>query len=196
MIDHDTIYLDMDGVLADFISSALSVHGRDPEEVLRSWPPGKYDVVQVLGMSEQKFWREIDAHGGPMSVSTPGQPFWKDLKPYPWRDAIWDLCGRYAPTCILTSPSKNSGSVAGKVRWLQDWMGYDFRDYILAPRKWRVSRPGAVLIDDQDRNCQKWEKAGGTAIVFPRPWNSRHELAHEAYMHVACDLSMLEWRQR
>jgi len=28
-----------------------------------------------------------------------------------------------------------------------------------------------LLIDDNAKNCEKWEKAGGKAVLVPRPWN-------------------------
>lgn len=47
----------------------------------------------------------------------------------------------------------------------------------MAPRTMR--RPGRVLIDDNDTNCAKWREHGGTAILFPQPWNSDHTKVSE-----------------
>jgi hypothetical protein len=84
------------------------------------------------------------------------------------------VCEGFAPTTILTSPSKDPAAAAGKTRWLQSVFGRDFRSYLIGPDKQSCARPGAVLIDDRDENCDSFRQAGGRAIVFPQRWNSGH----------------------
>lgn len=171
----EAIYLDMDGVLADFVTSSILALGRTPEEVLPRVKPGDYNgIYDALGMSESEFWKRIDALGGGRA---PGSLLWENMTPYPWRDKVLAACRKIAPTWILTAPSRNPGSSFGKVAWLQEWLGASFRDYVLAPRKWHLARPGALLIDDHDENVSKWRERGGEAILFPRLWNSGHACA-------------------
>lgn len=173
----EAVYLDMDGVLADFVNSSILALGRNPYEVHSRVTPGDYDgIYRALGMTESEFWERIDTLEGGRA---PGSNLWETMRPYPWRDRVLKACREIAPTWILTSPSRNPGSSFGKIAWLQEWLGPSFRDYVLAPRKWHLARPGALLIDDSDENVNKWRERGGQAILFPRPWNSWHPYAEE-----------------
>ena len=191
----DTVYLDMDGVLADFVGSSIRALGHAPAEVMPRMleHKGDYDgMYSALDMDEDEFWERLDAlEGG----TVPGSLVWEKMDPYPWRDMILKLCREVAPTWILTSPSRNAGSSYGKIVWLQTWLGARFRDYILSPRKWHVARPGTLLVDDSDRNVDKWRRKGGEAILFPRIWNSRHDLADSCLGVLSEDLAAIRDRK-
>jgi hypothetical protein len=167
------IFLDLDGVLADWASAAIRLHDHDPISILAAWPVGTYDLADVLGISGNEMWRPINAAGA---------GFWANLQPLPWCGDLMSLCQRTAPTTILTSPSKDPAAAAGKTRWLQSVFGSSFRDYLIGPAKVACAYPGAVLIDDADKNCETFVassqgvRTGGRAIVFPQPWNSKHGL--------------------
>jgi hypothetical protein len=162
------IFLDLDGVLADWASAAILLHDHDPEAIMGSWPPGVYELAEVLGISGNEMWRPINSAGA---------EFWANLEPLPWCGDLMSLCTRIAPTTILTSPSKDPGAAAGKTRWLQSVFGSSFRDYLIGPAKGACASRGAVLIDDRDEGCEWFIAAGGHAIVFPQPWNSAHAIA-------------------
>lgn len=171
----DIIYLDLDGVLGDFVSAAIRAHGRDPEAVLADeYPRGDYDALpEACGAtSPEAFWRGIP------------DDLWESVPAYPWRDVLWEACEARAPTFVLTSPALSAASAAGKVRWLQAWKGPRFRNYILSPVKTPMARYGAVLVDDADRICRAWEAHGGRAILFPAVWNSGHGEAGHALENV------------
>jgi len=167
------IFLDLDGVLADWATAAILLHGHVPEAVLSSWPAGTYDLADVLGISDNEMWRPINDAGA---------SFWADLEPLPWCGDLMSLCMRTAPTTILTSPSKDPAAAAGKTMWLQAVFGSSFRDYLIGPAKVACAYPGAVLIDDADKNCETFVasatgvRTGGESIVFPQRWNSKHGL--------------------
>lgn len=159
------IFLDLDGVLADWSSAAIRAHGLDPFKVHERWRPGEYDLADVLGMSGNKMWQP---------VNDAGEDFWANLQPYPWCMDLTSLCTSLARTTILTSPSKDPAAAAGKTRWLQAQFGSGFRAYLIGPDKASCGRPGAVLIDDADKNCDAFRAEGGAAILFPQRWNSAH----------------------
>jgi hypothetical protein len=167
------IFLDLDGVLADWASAAIRLHDHDPISILAAWPVGTYDLADVLGISGNEMWRPINDAGA---------SFWANLEPLPWCGDLMSLCQRTAPTTILTSPSKDPAAAAGKTRWLQAVFGSSFCDYLIGPAKVACAYPGAVLIDDADKNCETFVansqgvRTGGRSIVFPQPWNSKHGL--------------------
>lgn len=78
--------------------------------------------------------------------------------------------------CILSGPTKDPDSLAGKLDWIHKhfpkWM---HRQYLIGPRKHFCAHPEALLIDDCDANVDAFIEHGGNAILVPRPWNTLHE---------------------
>lgn len=162
MITH--ILLDMDGVLCDFVSAAMRVHGATFDESV--WPKGIDDLASLLGVSISEFWREIDSfeeeHG-----------FWSRLKAYHWLSDLVAMAEPYGFT-IATSPSRDPSCAAGKIEWMQRHLDERFNGYMIGSQKELLAAPGRVLIDDRDEQCKRFEEAGGYSIVFPQPWNAKH----------------------
>lgn len=176
------IFLDMDGVLANFTKSASRVFGKDPEDL--NWSLGHDEVHNVVGVADHdEFWNTIDKEG---------PEFWANLEPFPWRDELWNLCDSFAPVAIATSPSRKPASAMGKIQWLQKWKGAEFRDYVIIPRrKHLLARPGVVLIDDHDKHINGWISAGGTAITFPQPWNCMNAYKNNPFERVKSELHQI-----
>lgn len=152
-----TIFLDMDGVCVDFVKGALAAHGR--LDLYNA--PGVTWLPDSIGMSEDAFWPPINALG---------IEFWRALEPYPWFAALHEGLADLGHVVFLSKPSRGAGSATGKLQWLQDRFGPEFRDYIFTPRKRYLSRwPRAILVDDQDKNLEAWD---GAKILFPQPWNA------------------------
>lgn len=183
----NSIYLDLDGVLADFVDAVARAHdAQGAHDLYPHWVPGTYDTRIALGTYLR---RDISDDGMWEPINLRKELYWKEMPAYPWRDLLFNFCEeRFTrpatsrdgvswrpPVYILTSPSRHHSSSSGKVLWLQSWKGEGFRQYVLAPRKWHLSRPGALLIDDDPKNCEEWERRGGKAILFPRIWNTRHD---------------------
>lgn len=159
------LLVDMDGVLVDFVTAALRLHGRmDVEE---NWPAGTWDFPTVLGISDREFWHPIHEAGA---------EFWASLTSYPWCDELLSLIADSGNWSILTSPSHDPYCSAGKIRWLQERFGRGFRNFLVGPPKWLCARPDQLLIDDNDSNVRNFRARGGQAILFPQPWNENHAL--------------------
>lgn len=176
------ILLDLDGVLCDFVLPAIRLFTDNPQEICNKWEPGNYDMGKAIGVSKSKFWKKIDKAGS---------WFWSGLPPYPWMQQLLDECRAVAPTIICTSPSLKPSSVLGKMHWIQNHLGSDFRDYLIGPPKFACARTGAVLIDDSDKNCESFRESGGHAILFPQIWNERHAQAGDAMKVVREELAIL-----
>jgi hypothetical protein len=155
------IYLDMDGVLCDFVGAALRIHKR--LDALDHWPAGEWDIAKVLGISTDEFWAPIDHHA---------EHFWAGLEPYPWLNNLVNLLeSTGAPITIASSPSYDPYSAAGKLMWLKKHLPQFKRRYLLGGEKHLLARPNAVLIDDNDQGVYQFHTAGGWGITFPQPWN-------------------------
>lgn len=166
------ICIDLDGVLCDFILPTLRLFSDDPQSLLNRWPigqerdgDGRYAVLDLLGVKTKEFWDTVDKAGF---------QHWANLPRYPWATELMNACKAIAPTVVLTTPSRHVNSVKGKVCWLQRHFGMKFDGYLIGTAKHFCARPGSLLIDDSDLNCNKFREHGGEAIVFPQPWNSRH----------------------
>jgi 5'(3')-deoxyribonucleotidase len=159
------VFLDLDGVLVDFVGGALRVHNAThiPYHDIR------WGLVEQIGISANQFWRGIDAAG---------EDFWANL--------VWTHDGReilkmvldhfgVENVCILTAPSNHHSAAAGKVRWINEHVPELKRQYVLSAAKHFLAGPDKLLIDDHDGNVDKFRAAGGEALLLPRPWNRRRQ---------------------
>ncbi len=164
------IFLDMDGVLADFVGAALRVHDRD--DALDNWPKGERDVPKVLGISRNQYWKKLDAQGS---------DFWANLEPYPWFAELIEMVREVAPFTILTTSSLAPSCFEGKVRWLYEHFPKvdrrRFRDFLIGEQKHLLAQPGRLLIDDAEHNVDSFTASSGRSILFPQVWNRNHRVA-------------------
>lgn len=157
----ERVFLDVDGVLADFIGPALAHHGVifDP----KTYPPGLWDIWKFVGCTEQEFW------------AFDGFEFWRDLPVYPWAkplvDGLEQLVGQQN-ICLLTSPSVNAMCINGKREWIAKHFPAYSKQVLFGSAKQFCAHPSTVLIDDSDGNCKKFMEAGGHVVTFPRVWNA------------------------
>lgn len=155
------IYLDMDGVLADFVSPTLALFNR-LDLIDSGWPKGEYSLEKVLGITTEQLWWAIDMVG---------VDFWAQLPIYPWALRLYRALELYGDVYLLSAPSSSPHSHAGKRLWMQQHFGESFNKYVLTRHKHLLSGENRFLIDDHDLNCSKFASAGGAAVVFPQPWN-------------------------
>jgi 5'(3')-deoxyribonucleotidase len=166
-----TIYLDMDGVLVDFVGGVLAHHNIDPSEQanIKSW-----DFFQQFEIDEKNFWK-----------TTAGKiAFWRNLPPYDYTQDVMDYCRMYAEEVKLCTSCGCPAAASGKNDWAKTWLNIESKDVIHIVDKWRLAyMPGTILIDDSEINLAHWHNACTAAnrglyawsILFPQPWNtSRH----------------------
>lgn len=165
------VFLDMDGVIADFIGALCKVHGREtpytkPESL------GKFDTEKLWGISDKEFWAPVAENS---------LEFWEGIDKTPEADELVKLAVvefGIENVCILTAPSKDAGSVPGKQEWIKRYYPCFSKRMIFATAsaKQFCAGPGKFLIDDKDSNVDEFDDAGGTGILVPRPWNVEHFL--------------------
>jgi hypothetical protein len=159
------IFLDMDGVCADFVSGAARAHGKDLASI--TWPRGCYDIASVFGVSNREFAGKIKIHRS---------PFWSDLDPYPWLDEmLLDLGGLGRIVFVSSLGPFGAAAASGKLLWLRTYVGREAaRDaiFVTADLRHRLAGQDAILIDDNELTVREFIRAGGYGVVFPQPWNS------------------------
>ena len=140
-----TLFLDMDGVVADFEQAFTDL--------------SKKDITKISNM-EKYYWFVI--------INKLGPDFWSELKPMPYAHLLWNAFKQYKPT-FLTAALRNGydSSVEGKTKWIQQHFGYDKIIVVRgAKEKWKYCRPGDILVDDMPKNIQEWNEAGGIGFLY------------------------------
>ena len=138
------IYLDMDGVLTDFVESFRRIDGRPTTEVEKEGNPAFWKHVEKGGL---KFWSEM--------------PWVKGSK------KLWNYV-KDKDVSILSSPARRlPDSPKGK----QIWIGRELNptpNLILkrARDKYEYASSNSILIDDFKKNIDAWNRAGGIGILF------------------------------
>lgn len=153
------ILLDMDGVLADFVTRSVEV----------AKLPISSDLVSEWNyfkkyMSSSEFWQCIDNYEG----------FWENLDPHPWAYELVSLCKSFGSVYYASAPALHHNCCEGKIKWLRkhNFMSSKKNEFMFGPEKWLMARHGRVLIDDNEENVKNFTFAGGEGYLFPQNWNS------------------------
>lgn len=180
-----TIYLDLDGVLVDWLRGILTLAGVPADEHAAwrqrctDWDAVNRLFAEAIGVPEKQgmdaLWAAVDEKGA---------DWWSDL---PWtprgRQLLVACLETGCDVVFVTSPSRDAQSAAGKIGWLamhvkgQDRLNRPHkRNFAICSAKHMLAGPGKLLIDDRAKNCERFEEHGGTAINWPQPWNQDHTL--------------------
>jgi len=134
------LYLDCDGVLADFDTGAAAILGL---------PPRAYEKRHGLG----RFWQKL--------ATAPD--FYFGLKLLPDAMDLFEAV-RHLDPIILTGLPRGNWAADQKVRWAALHFPGTRIITTLARDKRDHAREGDVLVDDQLRHRHLWEEAGGIFV--------------------------------
>jgi 5'(3')-deoxyribonucleotidase len=186
MMSH--IFLDMDGVLVNSHRSIIDLFGGNYDHVMSNWPVGKYEIATAMGYDYGQFWDRIRKEG---------VEFWANAPAYPWAGALYEMCWKTAPIWFLTNPIGSPGCMYGKYEWLRKFTNNPgMQNYVMGKHKYLCSKPGSLLIDDNEINCDTFGnplEGGGKAILFPAIWNRNHEFANDPLAYVAKEIE--KWKE-
>ncbi len=140
-----TIFLDIDGVLADFNSHAKKEKKYKPDGKLN------YDAL------DYKWWSTIPIYDGALD-------FYKDIQQY--ADTKFLTGPMVNPDCHGGKAKwiENFDSKRGK---------WALMDLIICPSKLKhlLAKENHILVDDRESNIKDWEKAGGIGILHEGNFN-------------------------
>ena len=156
------IFLDLDGVLAKFVEGACKIHGltnpyREGLGVAQSW-----DMWKLLGLSEDEFYYPME------------DIFWSNLEVDEQAHELVEVCLDAAEknnVFFLSTPSRNVGSYSGKYQWVSHHFPPLRRNLILSAHKHLLASSDRLLIDDSDKNIERFQAYGGLTFTWPQPWN-------------------------
>ena len=145
------IFLDCDGVLADFDTRALEVCGEDP----RAFEDRE---------GSQAFWARLYSH----------PDFFGSLPLMPGALELYAAVSHLQPSILTGCPRSHPSVREQKARWTVKHFPDAAVTMCRSQDKFRFCKPGDVLIDDWTRYQSLWEHAGG---VFIHHVNAAQSLA-------------------
>ena len=150
-----TLFVDLDGVLADFDGGFPAKFGVDHRSML-----------------DADMWAKIHADDF----------FFRDLPPCPGALAFFSKIRQYKPVILTACPTEHYIKVATQKR---EWVRGHLGDAIFVlpcqggkHKQLFMHRHGDILIDDFVRNVQRWHGAGGSGILhtnFKDTWEQLEE---------------------
>lgn len=178
------IYLDCDGVIANWQGGAQRLFGMPPVapsewDSVGAYLADKYDLSLSDGIA--LMWERIN---------DAGPEWWRDLAVYSSGLELYKRCWAAAPTVFVTSPSSSPSAASGKMMFFQKynnrlmeargrtrWTLGEYpvpradRTVAIMPNKAALAAPSKALVDDSDKKVRAFQSAGGAAFLWPRPWN-------------------------
>lgn len=137
------IFVDMDGVIADFDKQFKEFSGQNSKE-----------YEQENGT--KAFWKLIDKIG---------VKYWSEMSWMPEGKELWNYVAPYNPK-LLSAPSRSNNSRLGKKEWVEKHLpGVQL---ILAerPNKQNYSGRDKILIDDNKQTITEWKANSGIGLHF------------------------------
>ena len=140
------IFLDLDGVLANFSGKIEEITGHSIEQVSRGY----------LWASVQKYNDTIG-------------PFFESLEKMPNADELWNFATtNFGHVSILTASGYTpKDGAAQKINWVKANFGSQVNVKVVssASLKAMYANPASILIDDTVRAIDPWIRAGGIGVL-------------------------------
>lgn len=152
----ETIYLDMDGVICDF-RGACTEHG---------WIEGTKVNWTEIKAEGSKFWSE-------MQWTKDGKMF------YEWLET---LCNQEDIDLYILSAVKYTDGKIGKLNWVLNNTNIDRHHIIIVNEGYEkrfYAKDNSVLIDDYNKNCEAFYKAGGKFVKYEHAIQAKSQLMKE-----------------
>jgi len=147
------LFLDCDGVLADFDAGARDLLGGTPAQ---------FEARHGRG----EFWKRLARHGN----------FYGELEEMPDARVLFDAVKHLKPT-ILTGLPLGTWAAPQKERWAaKHFPGVPIITTMARQKHLHMER-GDVLVDDRENHRKLWEDAGGIFIHHKNARESVRQLA-------------------
>jgi predicted 3-demethylubiquinone-9 3-methyltransferase (glyoxalase superfamily) len=143
------LFLDLDGVFADFEGKFFEITGQRVHEV-----------------EKKMMWKIIYSH----------PEFFYSLDLMKDAEHLWAYTRQYNPTFLSGLPAKQ-GAKNEKIRWVADKFGEEWTTIVLPKREKQLySGPNKVLVDDNHSNINEWVSKGGHGIFHSNVWETIERL--------------------
>ena len=136
------LYLDLDGVMADFDAHFPAVFGLDHRS-----------------MADDAMWATINAHPS----------YFRDMPPCPGAVEFYREIAHLDPIVLTACPRTNYANAATQKRaWVYEHLGPHVTVLPVMGghnKPLFMHAPGDILIDDFEKNTRAWDAAGGMSIL-------------------------------
>ena len=143
------IFCDLDGVLVNFIKTAVEIAGINPDNA------SKEDTY--------RFWARIHRH------TEEGKPFFEKMEPMHDAMMLWNYIKPHDPVILSSTGVRIASAEQEKQKWIQTHIGGDAATSAIftpsAKSKAQYAAPTHVLIDDRTKAIDPWIAAGGIGIL-------------------------------
>jgi 5'(3')-deoxyribonucleotidase len=143
-----TIYMDMDGVVADWEKAAELLLGHS-KHINAEWPVEDWEKIR----GQAQFYRHLPEMPGARLMMALACRFRDELG--------WQL------HMLTAIPHDNDmpGVFHDKIDWVAErWPEVRVHFGPYSTDKLRHCTPGDILVDDRPSNCAEWRSAGGVAV--------------------------------
>lgn len=148
---HYKIFVDMDGVLADFDKGVKKIL----DEPLDSH---KYDTDPNY---RTRMWKAVEKY------SQQGGRLWYELPLMSDALTLWKHVKKYNPTILTAAGNPMYGAAEQKRQWIKERINRNVQ--VLTTKKSRekaqYAAPNHILIDDRKKSIDPWVAAGGIGIL-------------------------------
>jgi len=136
------IFVDLDGVLADF------------EKEFEKFDEGSIGNYMKTHDSSD-LWKLIKEEDPDYFINLDMKPDGKKL---------WNFIKEYNPTVLTRIPHSMKNATNDKKEWVKKHLGTGLKVLTTTGKKSKYIVDNGILIDDMDENIKDWEKAGGSGI--------------------------------
>lgn len=144
------LFVDMDGVLADFDAGHEAVFGTKPSKA-----------------DDNVDWKAVRAV----------EDFYLNLPPMPDFAELWAAIEKFDPIVLTGVPRSVAEAPANKAAWVRKHLGDHVEvRCVLSKEKSHHAEPGDILIDDWDKYRHLWVAVGGIWITHTSAANTIAEL--------------------
>lgn len=155
------IFCDLDGVLVDFISTAIDVTGINLD-------------ADSDKDTKAKFWARINKY------VAKGNPFFAQMNPTNDARVLWNYINQYDTTILSSTGGRIPTAEAEKREWVARYLGEAVANSAIitssTPAKAQYAASNHILIDDRMRAIQPWVESGGIGILHTSATNTIQQL--------------------
>jgi len=164
------IFLDMDGVIVNLVSSLLKKYNKDYHDSV------KPEDIKSFGIHKYvKINRAIYNY-----FKLPGM-FGEELEPFENAISVIKMIAEeYPQTYILTTPHDSSETCErDKKNWVRKHLPFfNTKNIIFSHHKHLLSKPGDIILEDKPLDLKRWKDNGGISICYNQPWNQEATCTH------------------
>lgn len=148
IISNYKLYVDLDGVLANFKKKA--------HEII------DVDIDKADNKTVSRFFKELDKR------ALEGHKFFEDLELMPNAMKLWNYIKKYDPI-ILSATGYTHGAEQEKRAWIKKHLGSEAAKKALfvkqSREKSKYAGAESILIDDRSKSIDPWIAEGGIGIL-------------------------------